>query len=432
MSAARARGASVLVLDGQTTQALACVRSLGRAGHRVLLASDRKKPLSAWSRYCQEHLRLTNESVTEFAALRTWARDRGVTVVLPVTERSCRLVNAERDEWERAGIIVGCGVDEMLLQAFDKARTVEIAAACDVRVPPTLAPQSIEECRAAGQELGFPCIVKSRFSSAWDGEQLIAGTMSYVRSAADLDQAVLLCRQGAHWPIIQGFVEGRGTGVFALVADGRVITWFAHERLRDVRPSGSGSSLRRSIPLSARLRLPAERLLAALAWRGPVMVELRDDGGDAPCLMEVNGRFWGSLELAVSAGVDFPRLWVEVLTGQPVEPPSTYEHGVTLRWIWGDVKRLLYIAAGPPPGFPGAYPSLTKGLAEVLGPQPSGTRSETWDREDRWPALGEWIQGVGELARFRRPREALRRRNGVTPTPEGDEETPRPEAAQRS
>jgi len=32
----------VLVLDGQTNQALACVRSLGRAGYDVLVASDRR------------------------------------------------------------------------------------------------------------------------------------------------------------------------------------------------------------------------------------------------------------------------------------------------------------------------------------------------------------------------------------------------------
>src|SRR2546422_7527370 len=62
-------------------------------------------------------------------------------------------------------------------------------------------------------------------------------------------------------------------------------------RSRDVRPAGSGSSLRRSIALDPRLQQPAERLLAEMRWHGPAMVEFRDDGQGEPWLMEVNGRF---------------------------------------------------------------------------------------------------------------------------------------------
>src|SRR2546422_10784576 len=114
-------------------------------------------------------------------------------------------------------------------------------------------------------------------------------------------------------------------------------------RSRDVRPAGSGSSLRRSIALDPRLQQPAERLLAEMRWQGPAMVEFRDDGQGEPWLMEVNGRFWNSLELAIRAGADFPRWWLALVRGQPVAPPPGYVEGLTLRWLWGDFKRLLYI-----------------------------------------------------------------------------------------
>ena len=231
--------------------------------------------------------------------------------------------------------------------------------------------------------------------------------------AAGLEESALAGRQGDCWPVIQGIVPGQGKGVFALYDHGAPVVWFAHERLRDVRPSGSGSSLRRSIPVDPRLQQPASRLLSAMAWHGPAMVEFRDDGTGAPCLMEVNGRFWGSLELAVRSGVDFPNLWAGLLHGERVEAPADYQTGVTLRWLWGDVKRLLYILAGPPPGCPEPYPGLLEGLREVLGPQPAGTASETWSADDPWPAAGEWVQGIGELAgvvRSRVPRRVSRAR----------------------
>ena len=74
----------VLVLDGHTTQALACVRSLGRAGVTVFVASPQHWPMAGWSRYCRARFHQAGETVAAFAALREWARARGVQVVLPL------------------------------------------------------------------------------------------------------------------------------------------------------------------------------------------------------------------------------------------------------------------------------------------------------------------------------------------------------------
>src|SRR2546426_4258706 len=93
---------SVLVLDGQTNYALSCVRSLGRAGYVVYVASDRRWPLAAWSRYCRASIRLDDYTVAGFAALRAWAGEHGVSIVLPLTEGSCMLCAAERQAWEAA------------------------------------------------------------------------------------------------------------------------------------------------------------------------------------------------------------------------------------------------------------------------------------------------------------------------------------------
>jgi len=374
------------------------VRSLGRAGYGVVVASHRRWPLAAWSRYSTGSVRLPGQTVAAFARLRAWAQRQRVTVVLPLTERACVLCNAERETWERAGMAVGCGPEVMLLPAFDKARTVEWASRCGVAIPPTRVPDSLAAARLAAEAVGFPCVVKPRFSNAWDGSRFLPdlGT-AYVARPEDLDAAVLPRRQGAHWPLIQGFVPGQGKGVFALCDRGQVTAWFAHERLRDVRPSGSGSSLRRSTTLPARLRDPAARLLADREWHGPAMVEFRDDGVGPPHLMEVNGRFWGSLQLAIAAGVDFPALWLRILCNEGVAPVAGYREGVVVRWLWGDVKRFLHILRGPPPGYPGRYPTRREGLRELIGAQPPGTRLEVWDRTDPWPAVGEWVEGVRDL-----------------------------------
>jgi predicted ATP-grasp superfamily ATP-dependent carboligase len=401
--------AAVLVLDGHTTQALACVRSLGRAGHPVFVASTRRWSLAGASRYCRASWRLGTESVAAYSALRDWARRRGVRVVLPLTERSCLLCNAERPAWEADAITVGCGPDAMLLQVFDKSRALTRARACGIRTPQTYAPTSLAEGMAAGAELGFPCVVKARHSYVWhDGELLCDPGVAYVARAEDLAAAIESRRQGPHWPLVQRYVPGHGAGLSAVCDDGRVIAWFAHERLRDIRPSGSGSSLRRSVPLDPTLRKAATRLLADLAWHGPAMFEFRHDHEDpeGSWLIEINGRFWGSLQLAVAAGADLPRQWIAILSGSAVSGTTAYWPGITLRWLWGDARRLLHVVTGPPRGYPGPYPGRWRGVWEVVGPQPAGTQIETWDPGDRWPAVAEWVQGIGELLTHR-PRHGV-------------------------
>jgi predicted ATP-grasp superfamily ATP-dependent carboligase len=72
------------------------------------------------------------------------------------------------------------------------------------------------------------------------------------------------------------------------------------------------------------------------------MVEYKvDERTGTPMLMEINGRFWGSLQLAVDAGVDFPRLLIECAGGKVPAAPPAYTVGTRLRWWWGDVDQLL-------------------------------------------------------------------------------------------
>lgn len=392
----------ILVLDGQTNQALACVRSLGKAGYEVKVASHQRMSLGAWSRYCSNSFHLKGQTVEAFADLRDWAKSEGVTILLPMTERSCLLCNADRSEWENAGITLGCAPDEILQAAFDKAITVRRAQQLGVAVPTTIIPDSYDDAVSAIERIGFPCVIKPRWSNAWNGKQFLpTQTPTYANDRDQLLHILSTHNGDAGWPLLQSFVAGQGKGVFALCNHGTVVAWFAHERLRDTKPTGSSSSLRRSIALDERLMEPARKLLADFNWHGPAMVEFRDTGITPPCLMEVNGRFWGSLQLAIDSGVDFPALWVSILNGEAVEPVTEFRVGQTLRWFLGDLKRLVFIMRGAPGGYVGDFPSVGQGLREVFGRQPTGTQNEVLRADDPLPALGEMIGGLRDLIRRR-------------------------------
>ena len=117
---------------------------------------------------------------------------------------------------------------------------------------------------------------------------------------------------------------------------------FAHRRLREKPPSGGVSVYRESIAADPALVERSRRLLEHFGWQGVAMVEYKvDERTGTPMLMEINGRFWGSLQLAVDAGVDFPRLLIECAEGRLPRRRRLYAVGTRLRWWWGDVDQLL-------------------------------------------------------------------------------------------
>jgi hypothetical protein len=95
------------------------------------------------------------------------------------------------------------------------------------------------------------------------------------------------------------------------------------------------------------------------------MVEFKQDRRDNSLrIMEINGRFWGSLQLAIDAGVDFPALAVAVATGEPQPEVTGYRVGVRSRWFWGDASSVLLLltrtrrALDLPPDHPGRWRTL--------------------------------------------------------------------------
>jgi hypothetical protein len=141
--------------------------------------------------------------------------------------------------------------------------------------------------------------------------------------------------------LIQERIIGRGEGVF-LLTDGRNIrASFAHARLREYPPSGGASTYRESVEVSPELLSISSRLLQSVGWEGVAMIEFKRSAATGkPYLMEINGRFWGSLQLAIDAGVDFPRLLIDMLLQRPFVGTPVYLVGMRTRWFWGDVDYL--------------------------------------------------------------------------------------------
>ncbi len=390
---------SLLVTDGTQRAALAVVRSLGRAGHRVVVAAERLPALAAASRYAAEAYRVPDplthaeafaERIAELAT-RTSAR-----MVLPITDAALTALLPHR---ESLGALLPVPGREIVARAANKEVVLGTARALGIAVPEQVVLDGPAAAAHPGlSALGFPLVLKPHRSVAGDGADRVKLGVRYAASRVEL-VAILGAWPAAAFPVLaQRRIVGPGTGVFMLLWEGQLLATFCHRRLREKPPSGGVSVRAESVPPDPALVAQAERLLRALDWQGVAMVEFKHGADGIPRLMEVNGRFWGSLQLAVDAGVDFPRLLVEAASERNPAPVTRWRAGVVRRWTWGEVDHLLARlrrspeALSLPPGEPAAW----RVALDLFAAPFLGVRGEVCRLADPGPGLREtldWFRG---------------------------------------
>jgi predicted ATP-grasp superfamily ATP-dependent carboligase len=255
------------------------------------------------------------------------------------------------------------------------------------------------------EQIQFPCVVKpSRSRLRLDGVWRRTSVLRVQSKEELLD--VIHGRPELQQPfMIQREVEGEGCGVFALCENGEAKVLFAHRRLREKPPWGGVSTLRESVALDPTIKDYAIQLLRRLEWHGVAMVEFKREAGTGIFhLMEINGRFWGSLQLAIDAGIDFPVLLVQMLRGNGVYPRREYRVGIRSRWLLGDVDHLLVRLLGR-----GRNMASAPSLGSLVWDFASVFRNDTYYEIESWddpgPSFYEMksylLDGVRSLLRGR-------------------------------
>lgn len=386
----------ILVTDGEQRAALAVVRSLGRAGYRVTVAAGRVPSLAGVSRWAERQVLLPDPlaAAQEYAArVREIVRRDRIALVLPIAEPALLALTEHGDD---LGALLPWPGFDAVRTVCDKPRVLAMAAGIGIPVPPQVLLTSPADPLEVGG-LGTPLVLKPARSV---GEA--AGIRAKLGVRYTSDQAALpgalASLPDAAWPVlVQRRIEGPGVGVFLLRWNGEIQACFMHRRLREKPPSGGVSTASLAIPPDPTLLDQACRLLAALEWQGVAMVEFkRDQATGIHYLMEVNGRFWGSLALAIEAGVDFPRRLVAAALGRPEPAVSTWRAGLRLRWWWGEVDHLLARLRAAPGSLrlPAGTPGLLATAAALCLPWAPGRRGEVFrwgDPRPAWQETRDWL-----------------------------------------
>ena len=393
--------ATVLVTDGAQRASLATVRSLGAAGCDVHVVSSSGKSLAGASRHARAEYRVTDplQSDAAFAdELQRIASRIDADVIIPIAEPSLLALLPRRAMFGRARIPF---VDaDVFASIADKQRVLAAAADSGIAVPEqTVVERASDVAGIALSALRYPIVVKPARSVAGEANARIKVGVEHAADAESFRRVLDGMDPRAYPLLLQQRVVGPGIGVFLLLWEGEVLGAFAHRRLREKPPSGGVSVYRESAPLDTELLDRSRALLERFGWSGVAMIEYKIDAATGtPYLMEINGRFWGSLQLAIDAGVDFPALLVRAALDERPQPVTSWRLGVQSRWFWGDVDHLLamFRRTREELALPAGAPGRAATLGSFLMPR-RGDREEIFRVSDPRPFLRESAQWLRDL-----------------------------------
>ena len=329
----------VLVFGDDTKVFLAVVRSLGRSGVEVHAAPEDLGSPALKSRYLKALHRLPAYALDPgrwAQAVRELVEREGIRLVIPTSDASLLMLLGHADTIGRERLALPN--PEAAAIFTDKAETRRLAFAHGVPVCPGRPVAAEDEPEALVRSFGLPLVVKPRRS--WD-EETVGGKRSarIVRTCEALQEA-LDSGIAEDW-IVEGFFEGVGIGVSVLARDGELLAAIQHRRLQEEHETGP-STRRVTVELDPQLLSWVRDLAQSARLSGVAMFEFRwEPAKDSYVLLEVNPRFWGSLPLAIAAGMDFPAMLLALHSGGEVRGRFAYEVGLAKADLLGEHCRVM-------------------------------------------------------------------------------------------
>jgi len=400
---------NILVTDGENRSSLAVTRSLGKKGCVVIVSGRDVENISACSRFCHKAYKTPDPLIdgnNYLQAIAEIVRKEHIDVIFPMTEQTVYCLNKSRNLLGN-NVILASASPEKMESVSNKYTLFQLAEKLGVDIPETEYVADIDQFYKLRDKITeFPVVVKPAFSKIQDGEKILSTGVMYAASPEELNY-LYDTKPALRYPsMIQEMITGEGTGLFTLYDTDRHLALFSHRRILEKPPSGGVSVLSESVALDDNMVEAAHRLLSAIQWTGIAMVEFKRDERDGKAkLMEINGRFWGSLQLAISSGIDFPSLCLNYYLDQkPTLILSDYKVRHKLKWVFGILDHLLIrLKKGDRfINIPPETPSRCRVALELISLNAANTSYDVYEAGDVQPTIMETKMYIQNIIRLKR------------------------------
>ena len=327
---------TVLITDAEYKNALAITRALGRKGLTVYTAGKKNTAQTFYSKYSEKHFvyshpqRKPEQFKKEILAI---VKRNEIEVLMPVGIGPCTLISQEKEKLEKF-TKVPLATYDVFQRVHNKEEVNRMAVKNNIPAPLTIAPKNIQELKKGLKKFQFPVVIKARKGSS----------TRQVRYAKSKDEALTIwkefTKQGKDdktgiidrsQPLIQEYLPGEIIDVVFIFNKGEPRGVVSQRRELTFPVSGGSGALNRTV-FEPKVIQNAIKLLKAFKWHGVGMAEFKRDKNGVAKIIEVNPKFWGTTECAISAGMNFPHMLYELAVNGDTKPHFRFLNNKPFGW----------------------------------------------------------------------------------------------------
>ena len=336
----RKKRVAIISENGFYRSVLAISRSLTRIGYEVHILTSNKKfgiiQNLLKTKYCSNFRfipDLLKNQERSISYLLKYVKLYQIYTIIPVTDTTSSFLSFYKD---KLNIKILTPKFSIFYKAINKWETLKLAKKLNISIPKTIEFKNTNEIRdkIRLKNFKFPLILKPKIR----GDKLFGTKLIFKHK--DLEYygkcfnkvGKKLPFYNYNEPLIQEFIKGRIYDCCTLSYKGNVKSWLTQVRHRNTESFGGAGVVNITTETEEIINL-SKKLLNFLNWTGPAQVEwIRDKNGNFK-LMEINPRFWGTLQLSIDAGINFPSLALRLLEGKDPKFRLDYTIGLKKRWL---------------------------------------------------------------------------------------------------
>jgi predicted ATP-grasp superfamily ATP-dependent carboligase len=318
-------------VEAEYRKVLPLIRHAAKKGYSVYTISFNRFSIGGSSKYVKKNYYFNLYNIDDFVNV---IKKHRIDLIIPCNDASVEFFSKTKHLFD---VPIVCPSFEQFRTFRDKLETMRLASKLSIRIPQTIYEEEMDKLYEALKKVDrYPVVIKPRRSEGSRG-------LKYASSFEDVRN--MLTREYIEkygYPLIQEYIPGQqAIGVSFLYKDGKEIFHICHKRVRQYPVSGGPSTLAMSV-YDNEAREIAKKLLDYVSWSGLAMVEFkRDLTTNELVLMEVNPRMWGTIGLALVAGLDVIEAMIDAYHRLRIGEYG-YKEGFYLRWYFpGDVLSIL-------------------------------------------------------------------------------------------
>jgi len=373
----------VFVTDGRSLAALAIVRSLGRKGLEIHCGEDFRQNLTFYSKYAKKKIKYSppkKQPEIFIKDMLSSAIKTNYDLIIPVRDDTTLLLSKHKDEFEEYTQLFLADY-ETIKMLMDKGETIRLARKYKIATPETYFPEDTAPNRIK-KEVNYPVLIRPRISSGARG-------IIYVESIEGFEKAYSAVCNEYGVPIIQEYVSHKG-GHYSIGAlfdeNSRPIAVHVYRELKQYPINGGPAVTAISVKKEKWVEDMLD-MLQKIHWIGPAHMDvLHDPNSGTYKLLEVNPRFWMSLNLSICSGLDFPYFLYKMAMAETIGEMSEFKIGMKYRWVLPN--EILWLTQTP---------DKIRGLKEFLNFWEEDTCYGVLSLEDPSPAIGVLLQSAAFL-----------------------------------